>query len=191
MDFLDKTGLARLWQHILAKLSDKVDKVPGKGLSTEDYTTEEKNKLAAVPETFVQSVNGKTGAVELTPGDIGAQVAGNYLTAETLESALPPTLGVDETLTQEGAAADAKAVGDALAEKQTVGDYALKEYVLDKISEHNVDEDAHNDIRLLIEDIQECIFSIDYENILAFDTSAIAGTAPILDEATLDSVVLG
>lgn len=31
-----------------AALNNKVDKVAGKGLSTEDYTTEEKNKLASL-----------------------------------------------------------------------------------------------------------------------------------------------
>ena len=30
------------------RLNNKVDKVEGKGLSTEDYTTEEKNKLASL-----------------------------------------------------------------------------------------------------------------------------------------------
>lgn len=51
--FLDADGLLYLWQKIKAKfatitdLSGKVDKVDGKGLSTNDYTTAEKSKLAA------------------------------------------------------------------------------------------------------------------------------------------------
>lgn len=44
-NFLDKIGLAHLWQHILAKLGSKVDKVDGKGLSTNDFTDEDKTKL--------------------------------------------------------------------------------------------------------------------------------------------------
>ena len=44
MGYLDKTGLTRLWTHIVAKLGEKVDKVDGKGLSTNDYTTAEKTK---------------------------------------------------------------------------------------------------------------------------------------------------
>lgn len=45
MAFLDKNGLERLWSQILSRLSGKVDKVEGKGLSTNDYTTEDKNKV--------------------------------------------------------------------------------------------------------------------------------------------------
>lgn len=47
---LNKVGLAHLWAHIVAKLGTKVDKVDGKGLSTNDYTTEEKNKLAGIAD---------------------------------------------------------------------------------------------------------------------------------------------
>ena len=52
--FLDKTGLQLVWKQInnkfasKASLENKVDKVSGKGLSTNDYTTEEKNKLAGI-----------------------------------------------------------------------------------------------------------------------------------------------
>ena len=43
--YLDENGLLYFWQKIKTKLGGKVDKVTGKGLSTNDYTTEEKNKL--------------------------------------------------------------------------------------------------------------------------------------------------
>lgn len=48
MAFLNQTGLEHLWAKIVAKLGGKVDKVDGKGLSTNDYTTAEKNKLAGI-----------------------------------------------------------------------------------------------------------------------------------------------
>lgn len=61
---LDKTGLARLWAHIVARLGEKVDKADGMGLSTNDYTTTEKNKLANIEEgatrTVVDSVFSST-----------------------------------------------------------------------------------------------------------------------------------
>lgn len=52
MAFLNEIGLERLWTHILSKLGTKVDKVSGKGLSTNDYTDDEKNKLANIPDNI-------------------------------------------------------------------------------------------------------------------------------------------
>lgn len=53
-NFLDQNGVLYLWQKIKTKISDmianKVDKVDGKGLSTNDYTTAEKTKLAGIAE---------------------------------------------------------------------------------------------------------------------------------------------
>ena len=48
MAWLDYDGLLYFWQKIKAKLDGKVDKVTGKQLSTNDYTTGEKNKLAGL-----------------------------------------------------------------------------------------------------------------------------------------------
>lgn len=48
MAWLDYDGLLYFWQKIKAKLNDKVDKVEGKGLSSNDFTTAEKNKLAGI-----------------------------------------------------------------------------------------------------------------------------------------------
>ena len=46
--FLDTAGLTYLWGKIKDALFEKVDKVSGKGLSTNDYTTAEKNKLTGI-----------------------------------------------------------------------------------------------------------------------------------------------
>ena len=60
--YLDNDGLLYLWQKIKTKfatitdLDGKVDKETGKGLSTNDYTTAEKNKL-----------NGIGGGAEANP----------------------------------------------------------------------------------------------------------------------------
>ena len=48
MNTLDNVGVARLWNHVVARLNDFVLKEDGKGLSTEDYTTEEKTKLSGI-----------------------------------------------------------------------------------------------------------------------------------------------
>lgn len=50
MAYLDDNGLLYLWNKIKALVANKVDKVSGKGLSTNDYTSAEKNKLAGVAE---------------------------------------------------------------------------------------------------------------------------------------------
>lgn len=70
MPFLDETGLARLWNHIVARLNDKISKVDGKGLSTNDYTTEEKNKLSALNKGVANGVaeldeNGRVPSSQL------------------------------------------------------------------------------------------------------------------------------
>lgn len=48
MAWLDYDGLLYFWQKIKSKLDGKVDKVSGKGLSTNDYTSAEKTKLAGL-----------------------------------------------------------------------------------------------------------------------------------------------
>ena len=56
--YLDNDGLIYLWSKIKNLFSGKVDKEAGKGLSTNDYTTAEKNKLAGISsgaEANVQS----------------------------------------------------------------------------------------------------------------------------------------
>ncbi|MDO7787506.1 tail fiber protein [Desulforamulus aquiferis] len=71
-------------------LNNKVDKVTGKGLSTEDYTFAEKTKLegieAAAQVNSVTSVANKTGAVALTKSDVGLGNVENYSIATQAES---------------------------------------------------------------------------------------------------------
>ncbi len=48
--FVDQNGLLYFWQKLLAKFQQKES---GKGLSTNDYTTDEKNKLAGLKNTTI------------------------------------------------------------------------------------------------------------------------------------------
>lgn len=48
MAFLDDAGLVQLWQNIMARLSNKVERIPGKVLSSNDFTDEYKAKLDLV-----------------------------------------------------------------------------------------------------------------------------------------------
>lgn len=51
--WLDKVGAVHLWKTIEAMLGTKVDKIEGFGLSSNDYTTEEKEKLATLADPSV------------------------------------------------------------------------------------------------------------------------------------------
>lgn len=71
-------------------LTGKVDKETGKGLSPEEFTTEEKTKLAGIQAgaqvNAVDSVAGKTGDVTLTKGDVGLGSVENYSIATQAEA---------------------------------------------------------------------------------------------------------
>lgn len=53
-----------------AKIAEKVDKIAGKGLSTEDYTTEEKTKLAGLSNYDDTALSSRVDNLEDTVGDI-------------------------------------------------------------------------------------------------------------------------
>lgn len=77
--------LANIREDMQTYLSQKVDKESGKQLSTNDYTTAEKNKLAGIEagaqKNTVTGIKGnaessyRTGNVNLTPANIGAAAA--------------------------------------------------------------------------------------------------------------------
>lgn len=58
MAFLSYNGLLYFWHKIKALLDGKVDKIDGKGLSTNDYTTAEKNKLAGLMNYIHPTTSG-------------------------------------------------------------------------------------------------------------------------------------
>jgi len=64
--YLDKNGLAYLWAQVKNALLGKVDKVDGKGLSSNDYTSDEKAKLANIAAGAEVNVNADWNA---TTGD--------------------------------------------------------------------------------------------------------------------------
>ena len=88
-NYLDKTGLALVWEKIKNALSGKVDKVDGKGLSTNDYTTTEKTKLAGIAEGAQANVlegiqkNGQTVTVTNKIANISVPTATSDLTNDS------------------------------------------------------------------------------------------------------------
>ena len=53
--FLDKTGLKYLWYKITKALSNKVDKIDGKGLSTNDFTDEYRSKIGSALQSYTET----------------------------------------------------------------------------------------------------------------------------------------
>lgn len=75
MASLDKTGLTRLWEHIITRLSKKVDKVDGKTLTTNDFTDEDKEKLETrAPLIEVTSTNLIESALSGSPISVITQI---------------------------------------------------------------------------------------------------------------------
>lgn len=76
--YLDKEGLTHLWQGLKQKLANKVDKVEGKGLSTNDFTTAEKNKLenieAGADANVIETIQVNNQALTPTGKAVNIQV---------------------------------------------------------------------------------------------------------------------
>ena len=69
MKYLDENGLLYVIQKVKTWLSAKVDKVDGKGLSTNDYTTAEKTKLAGLSNYTLPKASADTlGGVKVGAG---------------------------------------------------------------------------------------------------------------------------
>lgn len=61
MGFLDKNGLAIFWQQIHANF---ITRETGKGLSTNDYTTADKNRVAQLTDAYInQLIDAKIAAL--------------------------------------------------------------------------------------------------------------------------------
>ena len=87
--FLDSIGVGLVWAKIKLLLADKVDKVDGKGLSSNDYTSDEKTKLANVAAGAQVNVlegiqkNGQTVTVTNKIANISVPTATSDLTNDS------------------------------------------------------------------------------------------------------------
>ena len=66
---ISKTNFTFFWGYIKQLLGNKVDKVSGKQLSTNDYTTTEKNKLAGIAENANNYVHPSSHAASIITQD--------------------------------------------------------------------------------------------------------------------------
>ena len=87
MNYLGKTGLEKIWSKIKAKLETKVDKVTGKGLSTNDYTTAEKTKLSGIAtganKTVIDTALSSTSTNPVQNKVINSALAGKSASSHT------------------------------------------------------------------------------------------------------------
>lgn len=113
--YLDENGLTYYHSKVKNLLSDKVDKVTGKGLSTNDYTTAEKNKLNGIASgaevnqnTFSKFVVGSTTIEADSKTDTLTLSAGSNVTLtpnsanDTIQISATDTTYNDATTTTHG-----------------------------------------------------------------------------------------
>ena len=87
--YLDYNGVAYLWEKIKSGLSGKVDKVDGKSLSSNDYTSAEKTKLAGIESGAEANVlegiqkNGTTVTITNKIANISVPTATSDLTNDS------------------------------------------------------------------------------------------------------------
>jgi hypothetical protein len=99
-NFLDNNGLLYLWQKIKTLLSGKVDKVDGKGLSTNDFTDSYKRKIDGLQSdgymmktTYDSDGNGVVDNAE----KLGGQLPSYYAKQSELNDAFGGITQLDST----------------------------------------------------------------------------------------------
>ena len=105
IEYLDKSGLTLLISKIKTALNEKVDVVSGKGLSTNDYTSAEKQKLSGIAsgaqENVIESV--KVNGTKLTPSSKAVDVTVPTKTSQlTNDSGYQSATAVESIITAKG-----------------------------------------------------------------------------------------
>ena len=160
-------------------LSKKVNTETGKGLSTNDYTTEEKNKLSGIEaqanKTVIDATLTQTGKAA------DAKAVGDAIAGVTIET--------DKTLSVTDAPADAKVVGDELSN--------VKSDLSDMQDEIDSFEGISDDVKAALLDCFAHVAWIDEHGQDYYDAlyEALYGELPpeedIIAEITADDIAFG
>lgn len=133
---------------VATEIGKKVDRVDGKGLSTNDYTTDEKNKLAGIAEGAEVNVQSDWAQTSTTADDyiknkptLGTLAAKDKVDKTDLSGGVQSSLAKADTAIQsiEGLATE-QFVTDAIGQIPTPD-------VSGQINTHNTSANAHSDIR--------------------------------------------
>ncbi len=105
IEYLDKSGLTLLISKIKSALSGKVDVVSGKGLSTNDYTSVEKQKLSGIASgaqvNVIESV--KVNGTKVEPSSKAVDIAVPTKTSQlTNDSGFQTSTQVNSIVTGKG-----------------------------------------------------------------------------------------
>lgn len=105
IEYLDKSGLTLLISKIKSALNEKVDVEIGKGLSTNDYTSAEKQKLSGIASgaqvNVIESV--KVNGTKLTPSSKAVDVTVPTKTSQlTNDSGYQSATNVESIITAKG-----------------------------------------------------------------------------------------
>lgn len=131
MPFLDLNGLQLLWGHITSCLSSKVDKIDGKILSTNDYTTVEKEKLNGIEtganKTIVDVALNSNSENTVQNKAISVALDGKVPTSRTING---KALTANITLSASDVSADASgSAAAALRDAKTYADGKVADLV--------------------------------------------------------------
>ena len=165
------------------KLSNKVDKTSGKQLSTEDYTTEEKTKLASVAEGANNYVLPEASTTELG----GIKVDGSTIVVENGVAKAKAADAADYT-----ARASIEALSNNVLTKDNVNEYmptedyhpATKKYVddLDIVTEVTAEDVIPGTFSGVIKANADAVTSLETSQIRNIQVSTVdltAGTSPL------------
>lgn len=144
----------------IQSVDDKVDKVVGKGLSTNDYTTEEKTKLTGIEDGAQVNVQSDWNQTDIAKADYIKNKPTNVSSFENDVGYLTKHQSLDGLATE-------TYVDTKIAAIPTPD-------VSGQIDTHNTSTTAHNDIRTDIEKIEDAIgglrFSVKENGILTIST---------------------
>ena len=105
--YMDENGLLYFWNKLKVHLENKVNKVDGKGLSTNDYTDSDKNKVSSIDSTYLKLTGGiMTGSIVSN----AALANGVISTSSNTSSYINASKGIGATINHSGSAENFKTI---------------------------------------------------------------------------------